>query len=59
MTAVKAPGKWVRDLEPDTLLAEAARRVLTIRLEGVEMMLPLAAERPSTRTSTANTSLAA
>jgi CHAD domain-containing protein len=46
MTAVKAPGKWVRDLEPDTPLAEAARRVLTVRLEGVELLLPPAAERP-------------
>jgi CHAD domain-containing protein len=45
MSAVKAPGKWIRDLEADLSLVEAARRVLKIRLRAVEMMLPLADRR--------------
>lgn len=45
MTAVKAPGKWIRGLERETPLPEAARAVLAVRLKAVEDMLPLADQR--------------
>jgi CHAD domain-containing protein len=37
-----AEGKWISDLAPDTPLADAARRVLAVRLEVVRDYLPLA-----------------
>jgi CHAD domain-containing protein len=39
---VMADGKWISDLEATTPLADAARRVLTVRLEVVRDHLPLA-----------------
>jgi CHAD domain-containing protein len=39
-------GKWIPDLTPDTPLADAARRVLTVRLEVVRDSLPLALHQP-------------
>src|SRR5579883_2318142 len=39
-------GKWIPDLTPDTPLADAARRVLTVRLEVVRDSLPLALDKP-------------
>src|SRR4051812_19790464 len=38
-----ADGKWISDLRCDTPLTDAARRVLTVRLEVVRDHLPLAA----------------
>jgi CHAD domain-containing protein len=35
-----ADGKWIPDLHPSTPLAEAARRVLEVRLQGVALHLP-------------------
>lgn len=35
-----AEGKWISDLRPDTPLADAARHVLTVRLEAVRDRLP-------------------
>jgi len=35
-------GKWIRDLAPDTAVADAARHVLLLRLEVVEERLPAA-----------------
>src|SRR5439155_26079578 len=40
-----AEGKWITDLTPETPLEDAARRVLTVRLEVVHEYLPLALER--------------
>lgn len=40
-----AQGKWIDGLRPDTPLADAARRVLTVRLEVVRDHLPLAVEQ--------------
>jgi CHAD domain-containing protein len=37
-----ADGKWISDLKPATAVADAARRVLTVRLEVVRDYLPLA-----------------
>ena len=37
-----ADGKWIRGLRPDLPLAEAAREVLTARLEVVRNYLPKA-----------------
>jgi CHAD domain-containing protein len=37
-----AGGKWISDLEATTPIADAARHVLTVRLEGVRDCLPLA-----------------
>lgn len=39
-------GKWIRDLQPTTLLVDAARRVLLTRLEVVRDYLPLAIFEP-------------
>ncbi|HXG08289.1 MAG TPA: CHAD domain-containing protein [Gemmataceae bacterium] len=39
-------GKWITDLRPDTLLPDAARRALTVRLEVVRDYLPLALHQP-------------
>lgn len=41
-----AAGKWIDDLGPDTPLADAARRVLTVRLEVVRDALPPAIREP-------------
>ena len=41
-----ADGKWIHGLTPTTPLAEAARRVLTARLEVIAKALPLAAQWP-------------
>jgi CHAD domain-containing protein len=40
-----ADGKWIPDLEATTPLADAARHVLTVRLEAVRDYLPLALHR--------------
>lgn len=39
-------GKWIADLSADTPLTDAARRVLTVRLEVVRDYLPLALREP-------------
>ena len=36
-----AGGKWIEDLHADTPLADAARHVLTVRLEVVRDYLPI------------------
>ena len=41
-----ADGKWISDLHPDTPVADAARHVLTVRLEVVRDCLPPALDRP-------------
>src|SRR5262245_43083765 len=41
-----ADGKWISDLEPTTPLPDAARHVLTVRLEVVRDYLPLALTQP-------------
>jgi CHAD domain-containing protein len=41
-----AQGKWLNDLTPTTPLADAARHVLTVRLEVVRDCLPPALDRP-------------
>src|SRR6267142_628767 len=41
-----ADGKWIQDLHADTPLADAARRVLAVRLEVVRDKLPLAVHKP-------------
>jgi CHAD domain-containing protein len=38
------PGKWVRDLEPEMPAMAGARQVLSLRLESVETLLPLAVQ---------------
>jgi CHAD domain-containing protein len=40
-----AAGKWISDLKPTTPLADAARHVLTVRLEAVRDILPLALQQ--------------
>jgi CHAD domain-containing protein len=45
MSRVKAPGKWIDGLARDMRLSDAALAVLGIRLEAVELMLPLASGR--------------
>ena len=45
MTEIKAPGKWIKEIGAHWPLADAARQVLTVRVEGLELLLPLAAER--------------
>jgi CHAD domain-containing protein len=40
-----AEGKWISDLSADTPLVNAARRVLTVRLQVVHDQLPLALEK--------------
>ena len=44
MPAIKAPGKWIKEIGSHWPLAGAARQVLTVRFEGLEQLLPLAAE---------------
>lgn len=39
---MKLPGKWIKGVRSDTPLAEAAERVLDVRLRAVERALPLA-----------------
>jgi CHAD domain-containing protein len=41
-----ADGKWIPDLHGETALTDAARRVLTVRLEVVRDCLPLALREP-------------
>jgi CHAD domain-containing protein len=41
-----ADGKWIPDLHAETPLTDAARRVLTVRLEAVRDCLPLALHEP-------------
>src|SRR5262245_10016158 len=41
-----AGGKWISDLTATTPLADAARHVLTVRLEVVRTYLPLALREP-------------
>jgi CHAD domain-containing protein len=41
-----AHGKWISDLDAGTALTDAARRVLTVRLEVVRDYLPLAVHQP-------------
>src|SRR5437879_5070487 len=41
-----ADGKWIKDLTAATPVADAARRVLTVRLEAVRDYLPLALHEP-------------
>ena len=45
MPEIKAPGKWIKEIGADWPLADAARQVLSVRVEGLELLLPLAAER--------------
>ncbi|MHC5023020.1 MAG: CHAD domain-containing protein [Planctomycetota bacterium] len=45
MSAARIPGKWIDGLAPDQPAAKVARRVLRRRLEAVQTLLPLAAER--------------
>src|SRR5271167_2033972 len=41
-----AGGKWIHDLKPDTKLADAAQRVLGVRMGVVGDYLPLALHEP-------------
>jgi CHAD domain-containing protein len=41
-----ADGKWIPGLTVETPVVDAARRVLTLRLEVIRRFIPLAAERP-------------
>ncbi len=43
MTTMMPPGKWIEGLSAEAPVSEAARRVLKVRLKGVEDLLPLAA----------------
>ena len=42
MKVPRAPGKWVDDLDASMPVTEAAERVLSVRLDGICTMLPLA-----------------
>ncbi len=42
---VMPPGKWIEGLSAQAPVSEAARRVLKVRLKGVEDLLPLAARK--------------
>lgn len=42
MAAANKPGKWIDGLGPEMPIADAARRVLAIRLQAIEGLLPLA-----------------